>query len=145
MQRRIPPSCHGRGPTRGDGCGGDPIDDETIELDPQGRFSVERTLQAGSNQVHVVARNPQGFSRIVRLDVAVSKRDAAGKRITVVPGVPNLTLRLPPEGVQLRTPRLTLVGSTDPGNQVRVNGTAFEVRCSPRSRSSRRRGTIPTG
>ena len=97
-------------------------------VDAEGRFSVERKLQAGDNELHIVARDPQGYSRILRLDVLVNDRDAEGNRITVEQAVPNLTLRLPPEGMRLRTPVLPLVGKADPGNRIRVNGAELDVR-----------------
>ena len=54
----------------------------------------------------VFIRNPEGFPRIVNLNVDRSETDTSGRRWVVQDEVPDLTVRLPVEGVPLETPRL---------------------------------------
>ena len=99
----------------------------TVTVDPEGRFTLDLPLDVGSNQIDVLARNPQGFRRAATLRVAVADRDAEGRRISVDAGVPALSVQLPPSGTKLASSPFAFEGRTDPGNQVTANDQPVAV------------------
>jgi uncharacterized repeat protein (TIGR01451 family) len=95
---------------------------------PDGTFATVVDLASGRNGFGIVARSPSGFRRIVNLDVQVSERDEEGEILIETDVIPNLTVYWPPSDGPLRTLELRLEGTTDPENEIRVNGEPWEVR-----------------
>ena len=89
---------------------------------------MEIGLRAGRNNYDLMARNADGYSRIVNLEVLLIDRDPEGQRIVVKKGTPSMSVDLPPDGTKLNEPKLHVAGSTDPGNTVRVNDHPVEIR-----------------
>lgn len=131
--RIVPPAPAGETSTKGVSvaCGlrGRTEPGNSVELDgaglrssADGTFAAELGLTMGDNIYGLLVRNQAGYSRIANLLVRVADRDREGKLVVTVDPIPNLTLKLPPKGVRLTTPKLTFSGATDPGNSIRVNG-----------------------
>jgi hypothetical protein len=103
------------------------IDGEPRPADDDGSFTAPLSLREGGNTFAVLVRSPGGLPRAVNVRVRVSERDAEGRRIIAVEAVPYLKVHLPPAGARLASLSLPISGSTDPGNQVSVNGGALDV------------------
>jgi uncharacterized repeat protein (TIGR01451 family) len=104
------------------------LDGHALSVSPDGRFEAGIELAPGTNTFGFVARNPEGCSRIVNLEVTASDREADGDPVRLSDAVPSLTVALPPPGAILRTNELSLSGATDPGNSVHVNERPLIVR-----------------
>ena len=98
-----------------------------VPVDGSGRFTTELPLRLGNHTSGIVVRNTAGITRLATVTTLVSDRDADGQLIVSREGAPKLSVSLPPAGVKLSVPRLELVGATDPGNRVNVNGTPMVV------------------
>ena len=94
---------------------------QPVELDENGRFSIPVDLRTGDNAYDFVVNDPESLSRLSRLIIRVSEHDENGNFIIAVHQIPNLTVKLPPEGRKLTTPELTISGHTDVGNVIHVN------------------------
>jgi outer membrane protein OmpA-like peptidoglycan-associated protein len=103
------------------------IDGTPLIVKPDGTFKAKLELKRGNNPYGIMARNKEGTTRIVNLIVTVNDRDEAGQLIMVTDPVPNLLVQLPPRGVPLTHPLLTIIGVTDLENQVQINGKPAEV------------------
>lgn len=103
------------------------LDGAGLQSAADGSFFTELRLKMGDNTYGLLVRNQAGYSRIANLLVRVSDRDRDGKLVVTVNPIPNLTLKLPPKGVRITTPKLTFSGSTDPGNKIQVNGKGVPV------------------
>jgi uncharacterized repeat protein (TIGR01451 family) len=103
------------------------IDGTPLVVEPDGTFTATLELRRGNNPFGVLVRNGEGTSRIVNLIVTVNDRDREGKLILAKEPIPNLAVQLPPRGVPLTDPMISLTGATDPGNRVEVNGEPVDV------------------
>ncbi|MFQ5995400.1 MAG: OmpA family protein, partial [Acidiferrobacterales bacterium] len=103
------------------------IDGQPVEIDSHGFFVTKVALNEGTNTFGLIVRNPAGYMRIANLRVSVSDGDENGPLMAREP-VPNLTVKLPPRGVPLKTDRLFIPGETDPGNTVSINGQPVAVK-----------------
>ena len=103
------------------------LDGKPLAVATDGSFSGTLDLAAGENSFALLARNAEGFTRISTLSARLSDRDSSGKLLLTVAPVPNLTVQLPPKGIQLNDPRLIISGAADPGTSVRVNGQPLVV------------------
>lgn len=104
------------------------IDGEQLHVDAEGNFRPELNLRLGRNEFGLMLKNEQGFTRIATLTADLSDRDKNGRLIVVIEPIPNLTVKLPPKDVPLRTPNLAVSGVTDPGNALTINGEPVDVR-----------------
>lgn len=118
------------------------LDGNPLTVDADGAFASDLELRLGDNRFGILVRNAAGYSRIAVLSVAVSDRNENGEYMLAVDPVPNLTVQLPPPGVPLKSPLLTLSGSTDHGNRVVVNGESVAVASDGRFVATR---TLPLG
>jgi outer membrane protein OmpA-like peptidoglycan-associated protein len=103
------------------------LDGQPLEVDAHGFFMTKVALQPGNNTYGLVVRNKAGYMRIANLRITVSDRDEDGPLMVTEP-IPNLTVKLPPNGVPVSTEELFIPGATDPGNSVRINAQPVEVR-----------------
>ncbi|MFQ5756455.1 MAG: OmpA family protein [Acidiferrobacterales bacterium] len=103
------------------------LDGQPLEVDTHGFFMNKVALKPGNNTFGLVVRNKAGYIRIANLRITVSDQDENGPLMVTEP-IPNLTVRLPPNGVPVSTEELFIPGATDPGNSVRINGQPVEVR-----------------
>jgi uncharacterized repeat protein (TIGR01451 family) len=108
--------------------------ENTVELDgkpltvaPDGMFTCPLELKRGINRFGLLVRNPQGFVRITMLTVTVADRDAKGHMIVSVRPIPKLSVKFPTKGELLKNPLLTVMGETDQGNRVEINGEPVNV------------------
>ncbi len=97
-----------------------------VEVDSEGRFVADITVQPGENYYGIVARNPMGVLRIANLKLIVND-GANGEPLVVVDPIPQLALKLPPPGLPLTNSHLVVHGSTAPGNRVYVNDAEVQV------------------
>ncbi len=104
------------------------IDGRTVTLGTDGAFDTELTLATGRNTFGVLVRGSEGYSHAASLLVEVADRDAQGGLLVSAEAIPALTVKLPPDGTRLPGRTLPLVGRTEPGNRVIVNGLPLEVR-----------------
>ena len=84
--------CHAEGST-------DPgntveIQGTAVSVDPDGRFVFDLEVPSTGLRSEILVRNAQGFTRVTSLRVGVSSQDAAGQRVVVEGGVPELTGQL---------------------------------------------------
>ena len=103
------------------------IDGTPLRTRPDGTFDATLELKRGSNPFGLLVRNPDGITRILNLIVTVNDRDETGQLILATEPIPNLMVQLPPRGVPLTNPMLTIIGVTDPGNRVLVNDAEAAV------------------
>jgi len=103
------------------------LDGVLLKSSPEGSFAADLGLGMGDNHYSLLVRNKEGFTRIANLLVRISGSDPEGVFVVTLDPIPNLTLKLPPKGVKLTTPKLTFSGSTDPGNSIQVNGKKLPV------------------
>jgi len=106
----------------------------TVELDgvllavaADSTFSAELELHAGSNVFGLVARNPEGVTRLMTIPVSVAATEPNGRTVIAVEPVPNLRAELPPVNARFPDGRYPVSGVTDPTNRVTVNGQAIPV------------------
>ncbi|NNF50385.1 MAG: DUF11 domain-containing protein, partial [Woeseiaceae bacterium] len=102
------------------------VNGERVEVDSEGRFATDITMQPGENHYGIVARNPMGVLRIANLKLVVDD-GADGEPLVVVDPTPKLALTLPPPGVPLSNSHLVVHGSTAPGNSVYINDAEIQV------------------
>jgi outer membrane protein OmpA-like peptidoglycan-associated protein len=98
------------------------IDGKPLIVKPDGTFKAMLELKRGNNPYGILVRNNEGMTRILNLIVTVNDRDEDAQLIMVTDPVPNLLVQLPPRGISLTNPLLTVTGVTDLGNQVQING-----------------------
>lgn len=103
------------------------IDGREVAVDDNGLFSADLELKLGRNVYGLTVKNPEGFLRIADLNVDVNDRDSEGNFIITVDPIPQLSVKLPVEGVPLKNRLLTISGKTDSGNRVEVNGQAAAI------------------
>jgi hypothetical protein len=103
------------------------IDGNPLRVKSDGTFQIKLALKRGSNPYGVLVRNREGVIRILNLIVTVNDRDKDGDIILAAEPIPNLIVQLPPKGVALTNPLLTINGATDLGNQVLINGESVAV------------------
>src|SRR5262249_54719091 len=94
---------------------------------PDGVFSTEVPLHVGENTIAIEAKDAQGLSNLAHVTVQVADHESDGKPVVAVDQSPELTLYLPPKGVALQSPALTLAGRTRAGNRIVVNGDTVQV------------------
>lgn len=104
------------------------IDGEQLHVDAEGTFRPELSLKLGRNEFGLMLKNEQGFTRIATLTANLSDRDKNGRLIVVIEPIPNLTVKLPPKDVPLRTPNVVVAGVTDPVNALTINGAPVDVK-----------------
>jgi uncharacterized repeat protein (TIGR01451 family) len=104
------------------------LDKRTLTVDEQGIFTADLTLRMGEvNAFDLLVKNPEGYTRIANIHIKVSDQEKNGKLIVMRDPVPNLSVKLPPEGVPFYNPHLKVTGFTDPGNRVWVGGENVAV------------------
>ncbi len=103
------------------------VDGQPVEVDADGAFALSLELDAGTNTIGVEALNPQGYERIVNVDIRVSDTGPDGQTLVIGKAIPAMTIRLPAEGLRLDTGTLPVHGFTEPGNTVSVNDQELEV------------------
>jgi uncharacterized repeat protein (TIGR01451 family) len=92
-----------------------------------GKFNTLLHLDIGKNVFNFVVTTPQGYSKVVQLEVMVSDKNQDGSRIIAVNRIPSLSVLLPARGKQLTSKEFMVTGVTEPGNSLQVNGIATEV------------------
>ncbi len=97
------------------------------EVAPDGGFSGEVPLGPGRNAVALVARNPEGVSRLATVEIVVTDRDGSGGLLVLSEGVPSLRVNLPPRGVRIAQSRLEIAGVAEPGARLEINGEAVAL------------------
>ena len=112
------------------------LDGAVLATAPDGSFQAELGLKMGDNGYSLLVRNREGYTRIANLLVRVSGRNPEGPLVLTLDPIPNLTLKLPPKGVKLTSPKLVVSGSTDPGNSIRLNGKAVPLEADGRFTAS---------
>ncbi|HSG27196.1 MAG TPA: hypothetical protein VLA34_01860, partial [Candidatus Krumholzibacterium sp.] len=80
-----------------------------------------------ANTFSLLVKNPADYIRIARINLSVADSDDSGKLVVVRDPIPNLSVKLPPEGVTVYHPQLRVSGYTDPGNAILVNGRKATV------------------
>jgi uncharacterized repeat protein (TIGR01451 family) len=103
------------------------IDGQAVPVSADGTFSTNLSLNKGNNPFGSIVRNPEGYSRIVNLNISVSDRTEDGKPVVIVEPIPVLTVNFPPETIRVKTDVFKVSGSTDPENQIHINGRQVEV------------------
>ena len=98
------------------------LEGATLPVAADGSFTSELRLRTGTTSFSLLVRNPDGYTRIANLTVKLSQRDEQGNLLVMVAPIPTLSVKLPPKGVRLTAPQLTVSGVTDPGNTITVNG-----------------------
>lgn len=103
------------------------IDGRRLTVAPDGTFRTMLGLRRGNNPYGIIARNREGNTRIVNLMVTVNDSNELGDLIVATEPIPNLVVNMPPRGVALTSPILTIPGATDPGNRIEINGEPIAV------------------
>ncbi len=103
------------------------IDGKPVTVAADGSFGTAVVLPLGGETIGLVVRNPQGFARIANVDFDVSDREADGTLRVVTEAIPFVTVNLPPNGTKLKSQLLDVVGKTEPGNEIEINGMRQEV------------------
>ena len=103
------------------------VDGAPVAVAPDGSFEFDLPVEPGERTASLLARNAEGYRRVVELSLSVSTRDESGQRIEVQSGIPELTVELPPQGTRLKSATLPVHGHVAPGTIVTVNGQAVEV------------------
>lgn len=108
------------------------IDGKAVAVDEKGRFFHDIDLRRGDNLLALMARDPDGFTRVADVRILVNDRGEDGRILLLVKPVPNLSVKLPPQGEKLNSSVVPIAGITDPGNRVIVNGEAQTVQADGR-------------
>ncbi len=103
------------------------IDGQAVPVSGDGMFSAHLELRRGNNPYGTIIRNPEGCTRIVNLNIAVSDRTEQGGPVVIVEPIPVLTVDFPPEKIRIRSDVFKVKGKTDPANQIHVNGRQVAV------------------
>lgn len=103
------------------------LDGVPIPVQPDGVFSVPLAMKIGRNSFGLVVLSPNGTLQVANLFVTVADRDEQQQLLMTAEPVPGLTVKLPPAGVPLQSPRLVISGTTDPANTLAANGTPVPV------------------
>lgn len=90
------------------------------------RQETEVIGTAGAAGVELSPSDSVGSGKANR-GITLSDRDADGRRLAAGESVPRLSVTLPPRDTRLASTRLTLAGTTEPGNRVEINGVAVTV------------------
>jgi uncharacterized repeat protein (TIGR01451 family) len=103
------------------------LDGKEVLVSSEGTFSTHLLLNKGNNTFGSLVRNKEGCTRIINLNVSVNDRDEKGKPVVIVKPVPVLTVNFPPEKILIKSDVFKLSGTTDPENQIHINGRPIPV------------------
>lgn len=62
------------------------VDGKSVAVDNDGSFTVPLELRLGVNEIGMIATNPEGYKRVIKLLVKVSDKDERGNRMNGEPG-----------------------------------------------------------
>lgn len=103
------------------------LDGNPLTVANSGEVSSIINLHLDENIFSVIVSNPQGVSRLIQLKIVVSKTDSDGKAFIAVEQIPNMLVKLPPKGANLKSGDFVVEGSTDFGNSITINDTSVDV------------------
>ena len=103
------------------------VNGRKVDVATDGGFTAQVPLHVGENTISVMARDAAGMCNLAHLAVQVADHEQDGKPVVNVDAIPELSLYLPPQGVALQSPALTLAGRTHAGYRLIVNSDSVRV------------------
>jgi hypothetical protein len=103
------------------------VNGRKVAVGADGGFTSQVALHVGENTISVMAHDATGMSNLTHVTVQVADREADGTPVVAVDAIPELSLFLPPKGVALKSPALTLAGHTHAGYRLVVNRDTVAV------------------
>jgi hypothetical protein len=103
------------------------VNGRMIPIASDGGFVAPVSLRVGENTVSILASDSSGMNNLAHVAMNVTSHDPDGTSAVAPDADPELTLYLPPQGVVLKSPALTLAGHTHPGYLLAVNNDTVHV------------------
>jgi CSLREA domain-containing protein len=103
------------------------IDGQDVAVSENGLFEHMLKLRAGLRSYDMAVTDPDGYTQITAIKVVTEEFESSGRPLYLVEPIPRLTVNLPPEDAKLNAESFAVSGTTNPDNQLFINGEAVEV------------------